>query len=99
MNTIRPGLAGHSRFVSRIRRRYETECALLPAGSSLVGYSTHLSVALPDTLTLSESGVAGCELNNAYGLFAPVRTPASILQTINSGCNAIIATTRSVTTA
>ena len=32
MNTIRPGLAGHSRFVSRIRRRYETECALLPPG-------------------------------------------------------------------
>ncbi len=39
--------------------------------------------AFPDLPTVSEAGISGYELTAWYGLFAPLKTPAAVVQTIN----------------
>jgi tripartite-type tricarboxylate transporter receptor subunit TctC len=39
--------------------------------------------ALPDVPTLAEGGLTGFETVNWYGIFAPARTPAEVLDRIN----------------
>jgi tripartite-type tricarboxylate transporter receptor subunit TctC len=39
--------------------------------------------ALPDTPTMAEAGIAGFETINWFGLFAPAKTPAAILDQMN----------------
>ena len=41
------------------------------------------SALFPDLPTVSEAGVAGFELHNTYGYFAPAGTPAPIVRAIN----------------
>ncbi|MCM2297396.1 4-oxalomesaconate tautomerase [Rhodoferax sp.] len=46
--------------------------------------------ALPDLPTLLEAGVPGVELTQWYALFAPAKTPASIVRQLNSALNAVL---------
>jgi tripartite-type tricarboxylate transporter receptor subunit TctC len=46
--------------------------------------------ALPEMPTVSESGVPGYELVNAYGFLAPSGTPAAIVDAINRQVNDIV---------
>jgi len=41
------------------------------------------SAALPELPTVDEAGLPGFEVNNWYGLVAPLRTPQEIVQTLN----------------
>lgn len=45
---------------------------------------------LPDVPTLAELGVKGVEVEQWYGLFAPARTPAHIIQALNTALNDIL---------
>lgn len=45
---------------------------------------------LPELPTVAESGVAGYELTNAYGLLAPAGTPPAIVAAINRRANDIV---------
>ena len=45
--------------------------------------SSHRVSALPDVPTIAESGYAGYEAINWFGLVAPARTPESIVRTLN----------------
>ena len=44
----------------------------------------------PELATVAESGVAGFELNDGYGLYAPAGLPASILSTLNREASAVM---------
>jgi tripartite-type tricarboxylate transporter receptor subunit TctC len=45
------------------------------------------TVQLPDVPTISESGVAGFQATNWYGLFAPAATPKDVVAKINADTN------------
>jgi 2-methylaconitate cis-trans-isomerase PrpF/tripartite-type tricarboxylate transporter receptor subunit TctC len=47
--------------------------------------------SLPEVPTLAEAGIAGVELTQWYGLFAPARTPADRVQTLNRALNQVLA--------
>nr|WP_145546959.1 4-oxalomesaconate tautomerase [Variovorax boronicumulans] len=47
--------------------------------------------ALPEVPTLAEAGIAGVELTQWYGLFAPARTPAERVETLNRALNQVLA--------
>jgi tripartite-type tricarboxylate transporter receptor subunit TctC len=53
--------------------------ALAVTGSERLG-------ALPDVPTVAESGLSGFDVNQWYGMFAPAKTPQSIINTLNSAC-------------
>jgi len=46
--------------------------------------------ALPDVPTLLEAGVSGVELTQWYALFAPVKTPASVVRHLNAMLNRVL---------
>ena len=46
---------------------------------------------LPDVPTLTEAGVAGVDVTQWYGLFAPARTPPERVQALNSALNQVLA--------
>lgn len=48
------------------------------------------STLLPDVPTATEQGVAQVEVSAWYGVFAPVGTPAAVVQRINQEINAVI---------
>lgn len=54
--------------------------------------SSRRAQAFPALPTVSEAGVAGYELTAWYGLFAPLKTPASIVRTVNRDVMAAVAT-------
>lgn len=47
--------------------------------------------ALPGVPTLAEAGIAGVELTQWYGLFAPARTPAERIEALNQALNQVLA--------
>jgi 2-methylaconitate cis-trans-isomerase PrpF/tripartite-type tricarboxylate transporter receptor subunit TctC len=47
--------------------------------------------ALPDVPTLAEAGVAGVDVMQWYGLFAPARTPQARVQALNAALNKVLA--------
>jgi 2-methylaconitate cis-trans-isomerase PrpF/tripartite-type tricarboxylate transporter receptor subunit TctC len=47
--------------------------------------------ALPDVPTLAELGVAGVDVNQWYGLFAPAGTPAATIDRLNRALNEVLA--------
>ncbi|KQP17138.1 4-oxalomesaconate tautomerase [Pseudorhodoferax sp. Leaf265] len=47
--------------------------------------------SLPEVPTLAEAGIAGVELTQWYGLFAPARTPADRVETLNRALNQVLA--------
>lgn len=47
--------------------------------------------ALPGVPTLAEAGIAGVELTQWYGLFAPARTPAERIAALNQALNQVLA--------
>jgi tripartite-type tricarboxylate transporter receptor subunit TctC len=47
---------------------------------------------LPDVPTVAEQGVAGFEAFAWFGLVAPARTPAAVLQTLQGDVTSILAT-------
>jgi 2-methylaconitate cis-trans-isomerase PrpF/tripartite-type tricarboxylate transporter receptor subunit TctC len=47
--------------------------------------------SLPEVPTLAEAGIAGVELTQWYGLFAPARTPADRAETLNRALNQVLA--------
>lgn len=49
------------------------------------------SPLLPETPTLSDSGVSGYEYETWYGVFAPAGTPASVVGTLNKAINQSLA--------
>lgn len=46
--------------------------------------------ALPDVPTLQEAGVTGVELTQWYALFAPAKTPASVVRQLNAQLNKVL---------
>lgn len=46
--------------------------------------------ALPEVPTLAEVGIAGVELTQWYALFAPAKTPESVVARINTELNAVL---------
>jgi tripartite-type tricarboxylate transporter receptor subunit TctC len=48
------------------------------------------SITLPDVPTMIESGLAGFNLTNWYGLFAPANTPKDIVERLNSELRKIL---------
>jgi len=51
--------------------------------------------ALPDTPTLHEAGIDGVDVTQWYGLFAPAKTPARVVDDVNSALNEILTRTDS----
>jgi tripartite-type tricarboxylate transporter receptor subunit TctC len=49
------------------------------------------SPLLPGVKTLAEQGIAGVEMENWYGLYAPAKTPADIIQKLNKAVHAALA--------
>ena len=45
---------------------------------------------LPEVPTLQESGIAGFEMGPWFGLSAPARTPAAIIQKVNADANGVL---------
>ncbi|MDP2680806.1 MAG: 4-oxalomesaconate tautomerase [Rhodoferax sp.] len=58
--------------------------ALAVAGATRLG-------AFPELPTLLEAGVPGVELTQWYALFAPAKTPASVVRQLNTALNAVLA--------
>jgi tripartite-type tricarboxylate transporter receptor subunit TctC len=54
--------------------------------------SAQRSRALPDLPTIAEAGLPGFEVTGWYGLVAPARTPAAIVQKVNRDVGQILAT-------
>ena len=52
---------------------------------------TKRSSAMPDLPTVQEQGVAGFEVTGWFGLFAPARTPAEVVQRLNAEINRVMA--------
>jgi tripartite-type tricarboxylate transporter receptor subunit TctC len=46
---------------------------------------------LPEVPTLAEAGVAGVDVTQWYGLFAPARTPPDRVQALNRALNEVLA--------
>ncbi len=58
----------------------------------LIGITSSARAAgTPDVPTFSESGLPGYELNNWYGVLAPVGTPDAIVQKLNASLNKVMA--------
>ena len=49
------------------------------------------SPLLPDVPTLQESGVAGVDVQQWYGVFAPARTPRPVVERLNKALNQVLA--------
>ncbi len=49
------------------------------------------SSVLPDLPTVQEQGVAGFEVTGWFGLFAPAKTPADVVQRLNAEINRVMA--------
>ncbi len=64
--------------------------ALAVAGATRLG-------AFPELPTLLEAGVPGVELTQWYALFAPAKTPASVVRQLNTALNAVLADPDTVT--
>ncbi|MCQ9191665.1 tripartite tricarboxylate transporter substrate-binding protein, partial [Escherichia coli] len=47
--------------------------------------------ALPKVPTLAELGVAGVDVAQWYGLFAPAGTPTAVIETLNRLLNTVLA--------
>jgi tripartite-type tricarboxylate transporter receptor subunit TctC len=52
--------------------------------------STQRSAVLPDVPTMAQLGLAGCGVDGWFGLFAPSRVPAAILDRLNREVTAIL---------
>jgi tripartite-type tricarboxylate transporter receptor subunit TctC len=52
--------------------------------------SAERSPAFPDAPTVSEAGVAGYSAESWYGLYAPARTPAEIIDRLNKSAAAAV---------
>ena len=52
--------------------------------------SAERSPAFPDLPTVAEAGVPGYEVESWYGLFAPAKTPAEIIDRLNKSANAAV---------
>ena len=50
----------------------------------------HRSPTLPDVPTFAEAGIAGMDISNWFGAFAPAGTPAEILSRLNRDINAAV---------
>jgi tripartite-type tricarboxylate transporter receptor subunit TctC len=48
------------------------------------------SATMPDVPTMAEAGLAGYESSTNYTLFAPARTPAAVVATLNRETNAVL---------
>ncbi|MBS0343760.1 MAG: tripartite tricarboxylate transporter substrate binding protein [Proteobacteria bacterium] len=48
--------------------------------------------SLPDVKTLEEQGIKGVDTNNWYALYAPAKTPASVIDALNKALRATLAT-------
>ena len=44
----------------------------------------------PDVPTMSEAGVPGLDVDSWLGIFAPAKTPAPVVQTINAAVNKVL---------
>lgn len=53
--------------------------------------SNHRHPALPNVKTLAEQGIAGVDTNNWYGLFAPSKTPAALIASLNEAARKALA--------
>ena len=49
------------------------------------------STILPDVPTVQEAGVPGYEVTSWNGLFAPAKTPAAVVETLNSAIRQVMA--------
>ena len=49
------------------------------------------SPVMPDLPTVQEQGVAGFEVTGWFGLFAPAKTPADVVQRVNADINRVMA--------
>jgi tripartite-type tricarboxylate transporter receptor subunit TctC len=58
----------------------------------LASLSKERSTLLPQLPTLHESGLAGFDVSGWFGLFAPARTPAAIVQRLNTEITALLRT-------
>jgi tripartite-type tricarboxylate transporter receptor subunit TctC len=59
---------------------------LVPIGAA----SNKRDAILPDVPTLAEQGYPNTDASNWYGLLAPAKTPAAVIQKINSAVNAAL---------
>ncbi|MDA8446911.1 Bug family tripartite tricarboxylate transporter substrate binding protein [Paracidovorax valerianellae] len=53
--------------------------------------SAKRSTSLPDVPTVAESGYKGFDVSSWYGIFAPAGTPASVVTTVNTEVNKLLA--------
>ena len=49
------------------------------------------SALLPDVPTLAEQGISGVDVSQWYAMFAPAKTPAPVLEQLNTALNKILA--------
>ena len=72
----------------------------IPAGIPLISAkrvvalavtSPKRTAALPDVPTVAESGYPGYDVKNTFGIFAPAKTPAAIVQLLNGEIRSIVA--------
>ena len=49
------------------------------------------SASLPDVPTLAEAGVEGVDVTQWYGIFAPAKTPKTIVEKLNKALNQVLA--------
>ena len=48
------------------------------------------STLMPDVPTLAEQGIAGVEISQWYGIFAPAKTPRPVLEQLNKALNGVL---------
>ncbi|MDR6756418.1 tripartite-type tricarboxylate transporter receptor subunit TctC [Mycoplana sp. BE70] len=58
----------------------------------LVVTSTERSAAVPDIPTTNEAGIPGVDVEQWWGILAPAKTPADIVEKLNADINAILST-------
>jgi len=72
----------------------------IPAGIALINSkrvvplavtSPKRTAALPDVATVAESGFPGFDVKNTFGIFAPAKTPAAVVNRLNDAIRAIVA--------
>ena len=76
-------------FIGSLPQMIELVRAGTATGIAVTG--TQRSAAVPDLPTLAESGVPGYELEQWWGIVVPAGTPSSVVTTINSDLNKILA--------
>ena len=74
---------------------FETTMALLPfveanSARALATTGATRSITLPNVPTMIESGLAGFEVTNWYGVFAPAGTPKEIIDKLNAELRKIL---------